>query len=393
VKNSIRYRLYWIINLLVALSLSGCNNITPSITPKSNETVAIMTPTLTIQLSSKPTITHLTVSTRSPTFKAWLTWKMNLIMGIAWSPDNKQIATVAGDALGDTRVHIIDLPALQGSQFSEPAFDAVITFSPDGQELIVGLDELEVWKLSSKTLLGRLPSGLHSLFVTYLPGKSDSFILAKAYPLDGSNSSIEVVSLKSVGSTWESQPFLNVKGFLRAISLNGDGSLLATATKYFDNAKDDGEHVLVWDLASKKQICSIGGMNVAFGTKDTLGTAASDGISIWDAKTCVLIKHFSTGPGYLYNITFTPDGKLLAFASDKNRIVILDANSGEVVQELDGMLDYAEYIRFSPDGRFLATISRNVDPAKTEAVLIVWKVADGSLEPIEITPEFFKPAN
>jgi len=310
-------------------------------------------------------------------------------MGLAWSPDSQRLATVAGDTLDDTHIHLIDLVSLHGSRFSEPAYDAASTFSPDGQELVVGsLGVLEVWKLSDQALLGRAP-GNHAFFVTYFPGRSDSFMVATA-SLD--NSPVETLSLQSVDSTWDFQPFLEVKGYLRNISLNANGSLLATAIKYFDNAADNGEHVLVWDLASKKQICRFGGMNVAFGAADTLGTAASDGISLWDARTCVLVKHFSAGPGYPYTITFSPDGKLLAFASGKNGIVILDASSGEVLQNLDGLLDYAEYIRFSPDGRFLATVSRTLDQTPNEAVLIVWKTSDDPLPPIELSTAFFETA-
>ena len=73
-------------------------------------------------------------------------------------------------------------------------------------------------------------------------------------------------------------------------------------------------------------------------------------------------------------------------------IEILDTNSGEVLQKLNGVHDYAEYIRFSPDGRFLATISRSLDPAKTEAILIVWRIADDSQQTIELSPAFFEPA-
>jgi WD40 repeat protein len=124
----------------------------------------------------------------------------------------------------------------------------------------------------------------------------------------------------------------------------------------------------------------------------TLGTAASDGISLWNARTCAPIKHLPAGPGYPYAISFSPDGKLLAFALEGSVIEILDTNSGEVLQKLNGVHDYAEYIRFSPDGRFLATISRSLDPAKTEAILIVWRIADDSQQTIELSPAFFEPA-
>jgi WD40 repeat protein len=200
-----------------------------------------------------------------------------------------------------------------------------------------------------------------------------------------------------VRATWEFQPFLQVKGFLRDISLNGDGLLLATATKYFDNSTDDGEHVIVWDLTSKKQICNLHGLNIAFSTMDTLGTAASDGISLWNARTCNLIKSFPPNPEYPkrypYNITFSPDGKLLALALHGNVVEILDTSSGEVVQKLNVVFDYANYIRFSPDGKFFVTISRNEDSPEIETILIVWKIANDSQEPIEISPEFFDPIN
>jgi len=383
-----------ILSILIVLSISGCNNkYLPSMSrPNSSEI-----PTTESAPSAFPSSISIgstpTIFPQNSEFKAWLMWKANYIEGIAWSPDSQRIATVAGNTLNDRRIHIIDLTALHGSRFSKDASGPVIAYSPDGKELVVGSLGLEVWDISSKSLKGSTQTAYNS-FVAYFPNKSDSFLVGLAYP---DNSEIAIVNLQSIDSSWEFQPYLKVKGYLRDISLNNDGSLLATATKYFDNSADDGEHILVWDLANKKQICSLHGLNIAFGTLDTLGIAASDGISLWNAKTCQLVKNILPSPGYPerypYNITFSPDGKLLALALDSNAVQILDVSSGETVQELNVIFDYVNYIRFSPDGRFFATIARNEALPEIENVLIVWKVADYSLTPYEISPEFFKPVN
>lgn len=62
-----------------------------------------------------------------------------------------------------------------------------------------------------------------------------------------------------------------------------------------------------------------------------------------------------TFPWSVNNTSVSPDGRLLAVLGDSSEGLLVDAQSGKVVNELKGHLDYSFSSAWHPDGRILAT--------------------------------------
>ncbi len=74
--------------------------------------------------------------------------------------------------------------------------------------------------------------------------------------------------------------------------------------------------------------------------------------------------------GYVYDATFSPDGKLIATASQDKTAKIWDAATGKELLTLTGHTDRITKVAFSPDGKRLAT-------ASTDKTTKVWDLNTG----------------
>ncbi len=62
---------------------------------------------------------------------------------------------------------------------------------------------------------------------------------------------------------------------------------------------------------------------------------------------------------WLWSVAFSPDGKQLATSSYDGRVMVWDAESGEVLRELKDHRGSVQFVNYSPDGHLLATASRD----------------------------------
>uniref|UniRef100_A0A5B7BMK4 Uncharacterized protein n=1 Tax=Davidia involucrata TaxID=16924 RepID=A0A5B7BMK4_DAVIN len=84
-------------------------------------------------------------------------------------------------------------------------------------------------------------------------------------------------------------------------------------------------------------------------------TANNDAqIRVFDAGNFACLGRFSF-PWSVNNTSVSPDGKLMAVLGDSPECLIADAQSGKVVGNLKGHLDYSFASAWHPDGRILAT--------------------------------------
>src|SRR5579859_3343198 len=105
---------------------------------------------------------------------------------------------------------------------------------------------------------------------------------------------------------------------VRAVAFSGDGRFLATAGV---------DSVVVWDLASRRELRSFGA-----GEGGPQGTATS--------------------------LSLSPDGLLLASARNNGTVAVWSVKTGQIVAKLtssDGARMNATAVSFSPDGRWLAS--------------------------------------
>ncbi len=165
-----------------------------------------------------------------------------------------------------------------------------------------------------------------------------------------------------------------------AFSPDGHRAVMASHIlgSYMDATSDpDSFSVSVWDLETGRQInrlqvqepkdsyhwveFSPDGQTIALGGGSVLG--------LWDAATGQEIRSFVGHTSMINGLAFSPDGALLATASQDNPIVLWDVATGQELYVGDQGAP-ANRVAFSPDGTILLSTGDNGQVVK-------WEVATG----------------
>jgi WD40 repeat protein len=77
-------------------------------------------------------------------------------------------------------------------------------------------------------------------------------------------------------------------------------------------------------------------------------------------------------PGWITNLTFSPDSRLIAGAAKNKELKIWRVGDGSLEKSLSGHNAIVTSVTFSPDGRYLASGSQDTS-------IIIWRVSDWSI--------------
>ena len=221
------------------------------------------------------------------------------IFSIAFSPDGNLIAS------GENTVRLWDIRTQQNIATFKPVARGVVSavqgmaFSPDGQLLAIGAHGVILWDVHAQKQIATLPH--------------DNFVWSLAF--------------------------------------SPDGQFLATG--------DHAGTVTVWNVAERKVITELEGSrhevrSVVFAPDGkTLATSTWAGpINLWAVPDWTRIGALPNS-WIAFSLNISPDGKILA-STDYSQINLWALDNGQLIGSLKGYTGRAYGVSFSPDGKTLA---------------------------------------
>jgi RNA polymerase sigma factor (sigma-70 family) len=267
---------------------------------------------------------------------------------LAFSPDGKLLASASHD--GSAHVHDVNTGKEVFQPTAEKRVVFALCFAPDGKTLAAGEEGgVSLWDVETGQRQRRGEGVTGTLWV--LQFAPDGRTLA-------GGGAAGVIHIWETASGREQTKIEARTDNVQALAYTPDGAALASGGAALG--------VQVWDTKSGKQINMlvghqerVTGVAVAPGGKVIATTAWDHSIRLWDADTGREVrrlgwpakeKPIGTFPIATSELTFSPDGKLLAATGYENHVWLWDLDNGASTQKLPGLC-----AAFSPDGKHLAT--------------------------------------
>ncbi|MBL8820005.1 MAG: WD40 repeat domain-containing protein [Planctomyces sp.] len=282
------------------------------------------------------------ISAQEPKLRATLKGHTGVVVGLAFSPDGKTLASASYDGTlkswdmttGKERATLGEYEGCLG----------YVAFSPDGKTLATGaigspipfpdLGDVRLWDIST----GKLQTILKRNTDTLLTGAAGQDVHSVAFSPDGRT----LATMNGDVTLWD-------------LTTNKERTTLTGHTKE--------------DMATSEGVFPV--MSVAFSPDGrTLAAAGHDStVKVWDVATA----RRSTLSGHthaVYSVSFSPDGKTLASASGDKTVRLWDLTTNQELATLRGHAESVTSVAFSPDGKIVAS-------ASFDKTVRLWDVATG----------------
>ena len=288
--------------------------------------------------------------------------KSHSVRSLVFSPDSKRLASIASSVDND-KDGVVSLYDTAGRTLGDLKGHrgrvTGVAFSPTGRWLAsTGVDStVRVWDVSSRQELLTLKG--HSGPVTCVAICSDHRRGARPGCLVASASEDKTVRV------WKLE----------------EGSLVAgsTATASSETDQTTSEKPVSAPAGPRKPVVTLSGHDAAISSVSfhpdgrRLASASDDNsVKIWDVSAG---KELATLQGHeerVYSVRFSPNGKKLATAGGDNKARIWDAETGKELLVLTGHSSDATGLAFNSDGRRLAT-------ASLDGKVNIWDTDSGAL--------------
>jgi Tol biopolymer transport system component len=283
------------------------------------------------------------------------------------SPLNSRIARFGKPllALGFAAALVVwGLPAIKKALIHDPILG--MAFSPDGKRLAtvsfdprLDVSTVTVWEAATGQVMRTLkgPSGL---------------VESVAFSPDGTRLASAGKWIVNVWDVMTGQEMLTLKhdrSSAHTVTFSSDGKWLASASSIYD--------VSVWDATSGHEIRTLKHASpvdsVAFSPDSKhLASAGRGGtLKVWEAGSGEEILTIPSGA--VWSVAYRPDGKFLASADSRGTVTVRDAATGKTTRTLAGHAKTVKSVVYSPDGRRLASASE-------DRTVKVWDAINGQEE-------------
>jgi WD40 repeat protein len=267
------------------------------------------------------------------------------MLGVAFSPDDRYLATAANER----GLLVFDSASgrlvLQGMGHTATAFG--VAYSPDGKRIATSSwdQTVRLWDATTGTPL--------RVFRDH-----KARVLAVAFSPDGRH----VVSGDEGGQVlvWDPETgklvleFLRHPGWVDGVAFSPDGRRIASVGA--------PKTVLVWDAVTGKQELSLEGhtapaRRVAFSPDGhTIATTGMDGaVILWDATSGKPSKKLFGHTGEIVALAYSPDGRHAATGGFDRTVRVWSTERGTTVLVLRGHADPVVALAYSHDGRRIAS--------------------------------------
>ena len=294
---------------------------------------------------------------------------------LAWSPDGKIIATTSADKTVKLwSVETGKMPSLQKTLTGHTATVNIISFSPDGKTIAFASDDktVKLWSVDGKELL-TLPGFTDWVYsIVWSPdGKTISF--------GSRDGTIKLWSVQTGKMPVLRQTLTGHRDRVNSITFSPDGKTVVSGSQ-------DGT-INFWSMETDKMLVlrqtlightnpnnSIAAVNsITFSPNGKMIASASDDktVKLWsiDGKELQTLTGHTDG---VYEVTWSPDGKTIASASQDGTVKLWSMETDKMFvlrQTLIGHEAAVNSITFSPDGKMIAS-------ASDDYTVILWNLED-----------------
>lgn len=271
-------------------------------------------------------------------------------------------------ALGERALLTLDL--------GEDLFAALIIATAPG--------ELELHEPSLLAIAGSLAYANPRLLAT-LRGHTDD-VNAVAFSPDGgriaSGSSDETIRLWDAASgasvlTIDAQES-GARIWVQDIAYSRDGTHLVSCSALMAASQPAGT-VRLWDAGTGQLVLTIPSGSVSALAVNPDGTLLASGsnldgtISLWDAASGDSQATLTGHTDYMTDVAFSPDGTVLASASEDGTVRLWNTATGQPIRVLEGHGAPVQAVAFTPDGTAVAS-------AGEDGAVRLWNAATGDLQ-------------
>jgi WD40 repeat protein len=255
-------------------------------------------------------------------------------------------------------------------------FDLAIT-SDGNRAVTTALDGIvRLWDLKGGQVVNRFPAPNELLFEIALSPDARTVLVGST---DGSATLWDVETGEEIRRFVDDQPIM-------AVAFSPDGRKALIGAGYRLNEKVESGHIILWDVETGEEIRRFEGQpyvvfDVEFSPDGRLAASSGNGATaiLWDVETGKEIRRFddywvdSMWPNESYwDVEFSPDGRQIFAPHSSGAIIGWDLESGEEIQQLAGHSGGAAGIVFSDDGQRLVS-------GGSDSQVILWDMQTGNI--------------